>query len=520
MQVGVVTMRRLFSVSTRSLPPMIRRRTALIVPLAVSLGPHLAFSQPQKDTLVLAMTLEPPGLDPTAGAASAIAEVVQYNLLETLTKIRSDASIAPLLAQSWTVSPDNKTWAFTLRSGVNFQNGEPFNAASVRFSFERAAAADSTNKDKAVFANIINLSATDDLTLVVTLKNSNPDFLFQLGQATAVIVEPKSAAGNNAQPVGTGPFKLESWAKGSQLVLTRWDAYRDVQSVALRRVTIRFISDAAAQVAALLAGDVDLFPRAAVARSLAQFKVDKRFQVLVGGSRAKTIVAINNKKKPLDDVRVRRAIACAIDRKQVVDAVADGFGTPIGSFYVPGAPGYVDLTAVQRPRPRQGPRAAQRSRHQRTAGAEPEIAAHALRQAGRRGDRGDVGQGGHRRQARKRRVGAVAVRRVRPEGLRPDHHQPCRAAGLRQLCPAWLLLELRVGPVQRLVGPDQQYRRHPAAAETAGRGPAPGGRRRGGRLPLPAHRDHGGQCAPEGRAGRHANLRQRPGGLELGLNRR
>jgi peptide/nickel transport system substrate-binding protein len=346
MQVGVVTMRRLFSVSTRSLPPMIRRRTALIVPLAVSLGPHLAFSQPQKDTLVLAMTLEPPGLDPTAGAASAIAEVVQYNLLETLTKIRSDASIAPLLAQSWTVSPDNKTWAFTLRSGVNFQNGEPFNAASVRFSFERAAAADSTNKDKAVFANIINLSATDDLTLVVTLKNSNPDFLFQLGQATAVIVEPKSAAGNNAQPVGTGPFKLESWAKGSQLVLTRWDAYRDVQSVALRRVTIRFISDAAAQVAALLAGDVDLFPRAAVARSLAQFKVDKRFQVLVGGSRAKTIVAINNKKKPLDDVRVRRAIACAIDRKQVVDAVADGFGTPIGSFYVPGAPGYVDLTAV------------------------------------------------------------------------------------------------------------------------------------------------------------------------------
>jgi peptide/nickel transport system substrate-binding protein len=68
--------------------------------------------------------------------------------------------------------------------------------------------------------------------------------------------------------------------------------------------------------------------------------------VLVGGSRAKTIVAINNKKKPLDDVRVRRAIAMAIDRKQVIDGVADGFGTAIGSFYVPGAPGYVDLTAV------------------------------------------------------------------------------------------------------------------------------------------------------------------------------
>ncbi len=325
---------------------MIRRRTALIAPLAASLAPGFALAQPKKDTLVLAMTLEPPGLDPTAGAAAAIAEVVQYNVLETLTKIRSDSSIAPLLAQSWTVTPDNKTWAFKLRPGVKFQNGEPFNAASVKFSFERAAAADSTNKDKAVFANIVNLSATDDLTVVITLKNTNPDLLFQLGQATAVIVEPKSAASNHTQPVGTGPFRLESWTKGSNLVLTRWDGFRDAKSVALRRVTIRFISDAAAQVAALLAGDVDLFPRVSAARSLSQFKADKRFQVLVGGSRAKTILAINNKKKPLDDVRVRRAIAMAIDRKQVVDAVADGFGTPIGSFYVPGAPGYVDLTAV------------------------------------------------------------------------------------------------------------------------------------------------------------------------------
>jgi peptide/nickel transport system substrate-binding protein len=333
---------------------MIRRRTALnlalglpiVLPIATGLLPVLAQAQARKDTLVLAMTLEPPGLDPTAGAAAAIAEVVQYNVLETLTKIRSDSTIAPLLAASWTVTPDNKTWAFTLRPGLAFHNGEPCNAATVKYSFERAAAADSTNKDKAVFANIVNLSATDALTLVITLKNTNPDFLFQVGQATAVIVEPKSAATNNSQPVGTGPFRLESWAKGSNLVLARWDGYRDAKSVALRRVTVRFISDAAAQVAALLAGDVDLFPRVSAARALAQFKADKRFQVLVGGSRAKTILAINNKKGPLADVRVRRAIAMAIDRKQVVDAVADGFGTPIGSFYVPGAPGYVDLTAI------------------------------------------------------------------------------------------------------------------------------------------------------------------------------
>jgi peptide/nickel transport system substrate-binding protein len=79
---------------------------------------------------VLAMTLEPrPGLDPTAGAASAIAEVSLYNIFETLTKINSDGRITPLLADSWTVSPDLKTYTFKLRPGVKFHNGEPFNAA-------------------------------------------------------------------------------------------------------------------------------------------------------------------------------------------------------------------------------------------------------------------------------------------------------------------------------------------------------------------------------------------------------
>ncbi|NRF72345.1 ABC transporter substrate-binding protein [Aquincola sp. S2] len=326
---------------------MIRRRTALSLPAAaVGLTPLWAAAQPKKETLVLAMTLEPPGLDPTAGAAAAISEVVHYNIFETLTKILGDSSITPLLAESWTVTPDNKTWAFKLRTGVTFHNGEPFNAKTVKFAFERAAEAGSANKDKATFANIVNIALTDDYTVVLTLKNPNPDFLFQLGQATASIVEPKSVASNNTQPVGTGPYRLDTWAKGSSVVLARWDGWRDAKSIRIRRVTMRFISDAAAQVAAMLAGDVDYFPRISAAKTLEQFKRDKRFQIVISGSRAKTIVAMNNKKKPLDDVRVRRAIAMAIDRKQVIEGAADGFGTPIGSFYVPGAPGYIDLTGV------------------------------------------------------------------------------------------------------------------------------------------------------------------------------
>jgi len=314
--------------------------------LACALQGAPALAQPRKDSVVLAMTLEPPGLDPTAGAASAIAEIVLYNIFETLTKVNGDGHVTPLLAESWSLSPDAKAYTFRLRKGVKFQNGEPFNAASVKFSLERAAAKDSVNKDKAVFANIASIDTPDEHTVVLTLKNSNPDLLFQLGQATAILVEPKSVAGNNTQPVGTGPFKLEAWNRGSSITLARWDGYRHAGSVKMRRATVRFINDPAAQVAALLSGDVDAFPRVAAARSLQQFKRDKRFQVLIGGSRAKTILAINHKRKPLDDVRVRRAIAAAIDRKSVIDGAADGFGVPIGSYYTPGAPGYIDLTAM------------------------------------------------------------------------------------------------------------------------------------------------------------------------------
>ncbi|MCX7225131.1 MAG: ABC transporter substrate-binding protein [Burkholderiales bacterium] len=307
--------------------------------------PLAATAQAKKDAVVLAMTLEPPGLDPTAGAASAIAEIVQYNIFETLTKINSDGTVSPLLAEKWEVSPDLKTYTFTLRKGVKFQNGEPFNANAVRFSFERAGGEKSTNKDKRTFAMMDRVAVIDDYTVVILNKQLDPDFLFLMGQATAIIVEPKSADTNATKPVGTGPYQLSAWAKGSSVTLTKWDAYRNAAAIKMKKVTFRFISDTAAQVAALLAGDVDAFVRV-TPRSVPQFKGNAKFQVVVSGSRAKTILAINNKKKPLDDVRVRRAICAAIDRKAVIEGAADGYGAPIGSHYVPGAFGYVDTTGI------------------------------------------------------------------------------------------------------------------------------------------------------------------------------
>jgi len=325
---------------------MLRKLSILVTALAFAAAPLPALAQGKKDSVVMGMTLEPPGLDPTTAAAAAIAEVTLYSIYETLTKINEDGSVSPLLAESWQTSPDLKTYTFKLRKGIKFQNGEPFDSAAVKFSFDRAAAPTSTNKDRSLFQSFEQVSAPDADTVVLVLKYAEPNLPFLLGQASASIVEPKSAPTDATQPVGTGPYTLGAWAKGSSISLNKWDAYRDAGAIKLAKVTIRIISDPSAQVAALLSGDVDVFPRVAAARSLAQFKSDPRFAVLVGGSRAKTIVSINERRKPLDDVRVRRAILAAIDRKAMIDGAVDGFGAPIGSFYTPGSLGYVDTTGI------------------------------------------------------------------------------------------------------------------------------------------------------------------------------
>ena len=327
----------------------IRRRTLAQAAALLAL-PTLgadALAQRAKDTLVLGMVLEPSSLDPTTAPAAAIGEIVHYNILEGLTKITAAGAVQPLLAEDWSSDPDGKSYTFVLRKGVVFQDGTPFDADTVKFSFERAKAEGSTNKaKKGVFDNISSISTPKPDLVILTLNNPDATLPFRLGENTAVILSPKSAAGTATQPVGTGPFKLDSWQKGSAVTLLRWDGYRDRANIKLRRVTFRFINDNAAQVAALLAGDIDAMPRFGAVQNLSQFQGDKRFTVEIGSTAGKGILAINNKKAPLNDVRVRRAISHAIDRKAFIDGVLEGLAKPIGSHAAPTDVGYVDLTGL------------------------------------------------------------------------------------------------------------------------------------------------------------------------------
>ena len=302
-----------------------RAAALLAAALAVAL-PQQAAAQAKKDSVVLGMVLEPaPGLDPTVAPAAAIGEVVHMSVLEGLTKINMDGKITPLLAESWSTDPDGKVYTFKLRKGVKFHDGEAFDSSDVKFSFERAKAPGSTNKaKKAVFDNISSIDTPDPQTVIVVLNNADGNFLFRMGENTAVILDPKSAPTTATKPIGTGPFKFDAWAKGSSITLVKNDQFRDAAKIAMKKVTFRFINDPAAQVAALLAGDIDGMPRYGALESLKQFQNDPRFSVALGGTEGKTIMTINNKKKPFDDVRVRRALAAAIDRKAIIDGAQEG----------------------------------------------------------------------------------------------------------------------------------------------------------------------------------------------------
>jgi peptide/nickel transport system substrate-binding protein len=295
--------------------------------------------------LVLGMPLEPPHLDPTAGAAAAIDEVLYANVFEGLTRIGAGGEVLPALAESWTVSDDGTVYTFKLRTGAKFHDGTPFSADDVKFSLDRARAEDSVNAQKALFGAIGSVDVVDPATVKVTLKNQQGSFLYNLGWGDAVIVSPKTADTNKENPVGTGPFKFSAWAKGSSITIVRNADYWGTP-VALEKAEFRIIPDAAAAVPALLSGDVQALPNFNLGDAIPQVEADPRFKIVIGATEGETVLSTNNKKPPFDNLKVRQAIAHTLDRKAIIDGASSGLGTPIGSHFSPANAAYVDLTGT------------------------------------------------------------------------------------------------------------------------------------------------------------------------------
>jgi peptide/nickel transport system substrate-binding protein len=302
-----------------------------------------------KTKAIIGIIQEPTALDPTADATASIATTLRDNLYEGLVRLDAGGKIVGSLAKSWDVSPDGTVITFHLANGVKWHDGSPFAAQDVKFSWERAADANTNprNPHQDYWAPMKSVEVADDATVKVTLNKYSDNWLFHMAAGSACIVSSKSVDNNKTNPVGTGPFKFNAWNRGASLTLTRNDDYWG-NKAKLKDIEFRFISDANAMINALKSGDIDAAGQFGAPDQVAEFQKDPAFTVVKGASSGKVQVSVNNSAGPLSDKRVRQALYAAIDRKAYIDGYFAGLAEPIGSHATPndGEPYYADLTSV------------------------------------------------------------------------------------------------------------------------------------------------------------------------------
>lgn len=321
------------------------RRTLLVLLVAlVVAGPGAGPAAAQAPaSLVVQVATEPPGLDLTASPASAIAAVVHYNIQECLVKVDRHGRLVPWLAERWHTT-DNRNYTFFLKRGVRFHNGRELKAADVKFVFERAMNPETKHPHPADYASIRDIIVKDDYTVTFALKETNANFLQYLARQGSVIYPREAVDTLKSAPVGTGPFRFGEWVRGDRIVLLRNPDYHVQGLPKLDRVTFRFIPDPNAALAALKAGDIDVSAFGLGPEHVADLRKDARFTVIVGETTNDVILALNNERKPFSDVRVRRAVTHAIDKRAVVTGAMFGLGRVLGSNVDPLNPYFVDVS--------------------------------------------------------------------------------------------------------------------------------------------------------------------------------
>jgi peptide/nickel transport system substrate-binding protein len=283
-------------------------------------------------TLVLARAGEVTNLDPQKVPAFTSHRVFEL-VYSRLTSLTPDLAVQPDLAESWTVSSDGKTFTFKLRS-AKFHNGDPVTAADVKFTFDRILTVDGSVA-KSLFADIDSVATPDDRTVVFNLKQPNVTILPYMASPNASIVSQKvaNANGNDLSKkeaaIGSGPFKMSEWVPDNYMLLEANKDYYLSGLPYLDAVRINVVPDQAGLVAALRtkAADMALIEDARTAQSLRQ---EQGITLDAKPSPNYNLLFINTKRKPFDNVKVRQAIAYAVDRQQIIDAVALGEGEITG----------------------------------------------------------------------------------------------------------------------------------------------------------------------------------------------
>lgn len=292
--------------------------------------------------VVVGLTGEPTNLDFTTTSGSAIPQLLMNNVYEGLVTIDQEGEVQPQLAESWEVNGDRTVYTFTLHEGVTFSDGSPFTADDVVSSIERVQD-DWTLSLRSKMDVVRKAEATSDTEVAVTLEHPSNSWLFDMGTSVGAMFPDDLSADLATETVGTGPYTVEEVAPGDHVTLAARDDYWG-EAPAIQDVTVRYFADANAQANAVRAGDIDMAYNMQAPDLLAGLERDEDLQVIDGTSTGEVLLALNNTEPPFDDLRVRRAVMHAIDRKAVLDTAWAGHGELIGSMVPPTDPYYQDLT--------------------------------------------------------------------------------------------------------------------------------------------------------------------------------
>jgi peptide/nickel transport system substrate-binding protein len=251
----------------------------------------------------------------------------------------------PALAERWDLSPDGKTWTFKLRPGVRFSDGTPFDAGAVVKNLQRylkispRSSPFFTMDVRVGYGQIAGVQQADAQTVVIQLEQPAPFMVNTMSNFFSAMFHPGSLAESGdftGIPLATGPFKAVEWKRDEYLLLERNDQYWGAKP-AVRRIRLRVIPDASARVSALLAREVDAVAElgALLPAQAQQLKGQPGITVGADPISISQYLAFNCSRPPFDDVRLRRAVAMAIDRDAIVRDLVYGYATPGKSLLSP-----------------------------------------------------------------------------------------------------------------------------------------------------------------------------------------
>jgi peptide/nickel transport system substrate-binding protein len=309
--------------------------------LALASAPGLAAGQAKRSGEISAGLSERMlTLDPANHYSISTTSVLRH-LFDPLIDVTNDSKFVPALAETWR-PVNNTTWRFTLRRGVTFHDGTPFNADSVVFTLKRVH--DNTKLIKSfVYQDIESVEKDGDYAVIVTSKGpfgSLPAHLTMLGML------PPSAGRNEEaffqRPIGTGPFRFASWTHGDQIAMTANPTYWKPGIPKVEKVTFRFIPELSTRTAALRAGELQVIDR--VTPDLVDTLKGTR------GVKVLDVPAIEAQRwifqlgrEPVKDQRLRQAMSLAIDRSVIIKELLRGYGRPVDCPVPPGLIGHTSL---------------------------------------------------------------------------------------------------------------------------------------------------------------------------------